>query len=331
MKPLCIVYATDDGYLMPTMVAAASALSWAGDVSSVQIHILDTGIADDGWDNFEKSLRIHFGQTFGLKRHKIERALFSGFKTWHGSVGTYARLLIPDLIPDADWCVYCDGDTLFTDDPLKLRQIFDSNFAIQGHADWQIPEMNRSRKEWFERNGLGWVPDQYVCAGFLLMNLDWFRKNDGAKRCLDFIRQYSDVVHPDQDALAYVCRGHVGILPDEWGRFSWDAFRNGRPGCLHYASDLPWKLMTNKYRDYNDAHKLWFEYGKALLGLEMGDILGSNFDSCVMIRKRLWRIVFQSFSILMRMIPVLRRTSMGNYCTRHYSSWRIKESVKIGR
>ena len=317
MKPLCIVYATDDGYLMPTMVAVASALAWAADVSSVRVHILDTGIADAGWDDFEKNLRGHFGRAFGLTRHKIDQALFSGFKTWHGSVGTYARLVIPDLIPDADWCVYCDGDTLFTDDPSKLQQVFDSRYAIQGHADWQIPEMNQSRKEWFERNGLGWVPEQYVCAGFLLMNLDWFRKNDGAKRCLEFIRQHSDVVHPDQDALAYVCRGHIGILPDEWGRFSWDAFRNGRPGCLHYASDLPWRLMTNKYLDYNDAHKLWFDCAREMLGLRMRDLLNPPLRPFVMLRKLFFQGVFKFLSrlVVRGLIP---GGALKEYCIRHY-------------
>ena len=305
---------------MPTMVAAASVLAWVKDVSFVQIHVLDTGIADVGWDDFEKNLRGHFGQASRLTRHKIDQTLFSGFKTWHGSVGTYARLLIPDLIPDADWCVYCDGDTLFTDNPLKLQQVFDAQFAIQGHADWQISEMNRSRKEWFERNGLGWVPEQYVCAGFLLMNLDWFRKNDGAKRCLDFIRRHPDVVHPDQDALAYVCRGHIGVLPDEWGRFSWDAFRNGRPSCLHYASDLPWKLMMNRYRDYNDAHKLWFSYAEKLVGLRIEDVFGRGVDNRTMAVKLRWRVVFKALASLVRTFPALRRSKIGDYCSRHYTS-----------
>ncbi|MBQ0031772.1 MAG: hypothetical protein KBT68_03110 [bacterium] len=151
MNTLHVVYATDDGYLVPTMVAAASVLAWVKDVSFVQIHVLDTGIADVGWDDFEKNLRGHFGQAFRLTRHKIDQTLFSGFKTWHGSVGTYARLLIPDLIPDADWCVYCDGDTRFYSFFNLIGFFFfcaGISFAVWGEDAKKFIDRNRIPLAW---------------------------------------------------------------------------------------------------------------------------------------------------------------------------------------
>lgn len=130
-----IVYATDVGYLTPTLISVASALKWASCRRHLHIHVLDVGIGDDNWKTFEQRLRCRFGMEFALSRHVLLRDMFCGLPQYHNSIGAYARLFLPQLLKNEDWCVYCDGDTLFTNDPLALCNVWNSTFQIQGWLD----------------------------------------------------------------------------------------------------------------------------------------------------------------------------------------------------
>lgn len=319
---LHLIYATDEGYLIPTFVSAVSAVLWASDKSALRIVILDIGIADPKWLDFEQRLRRAGGEKFLLYRHKVDVSKFMDFKSYKGSLGTYARLDIPRIFPDLSWCVYADGDTLFTDDPLKLREVYDSRYAIQGQPDnenWDYDETGVSLKQrWFERNGLGWNSSQYVCAGFLLMNLDWFRSNNGTERCLCFLKEYPDCKNHDQDALSYVCRGYVSFINDRWGILSRNAFLRGKPGCIHYAADAPWKLMSSRRKDYNDAHKLWFDFAYRHLGLGFVDLLTEPYKKNVMWRKFSLRFVFKLIYPIARFFGF--KSPIGRYLHKHYIS-----------
>lgn len=317
-RALHIVYATDDGYLIPTLVAMASAVKHACNPDALVFHILDTGISGDKWSWFESRAMALEGKGARIVRHVIDMTKYDGFPRWHGSLGLYARLEIPDLLSESDWCIYADGDTLFLNDPMRLMELCDAKFAIQGHADWLIKEDGKSAQErWFAENGFGWREDQYCNSGLLLMNLAWFRAHDAAKKCREFIKDNPGIRFPDQDALAYVCRGKIGLLPDEWGRFSWDAFRTPARGCLHFASDLPSRLMANRYLDYNDAHKLWFDCAREMLGLRMRDVLNPPLRPLVMLRKLVFRCVFKCLSKLV-VWKLACCESLREYCIRHY-------------
>ena len=320
---LHLVYNSDGGFVMPTLVSAASAVAWTSDLSQLVIHVLDTGIEDDEWWKFEETLRHRFGVEFGIQRHQIDCALFAGLRKWRGvSYATYARVLDAEVLKEVSWCLHCDGDTLFTDDPLNICAEYDSSCAMQGHVDWQKAGIPSAQQLWFQDKGLGWDPEQYVCCGVMLVNLDWFRANDVAEKCLDFLRRYPDAPFVDQEPLNYFCRGKIGYLPNRWGMFSWDAFRTVRPGCLHYASDLPWKLMTNRYLDYNDAHKLWFFYVEKLLGFRFGTMVEGGVRPFIFARKMAFRMVFKVVRALCSLVPVLSHSAIGDYCLRHYSSKR---------
>lgn len=271
-----IVYATDENYLNPTLVAVASALAWANDRRKLNIHILDVGFGDELWARFVSKIRHRFGSEFGLVRHRIDVGIFKNFKSWHGSLGTYARLCIPELLNDVDWCVYADGDTLFVQDPLILESIFDPQKAIQGHEDWLPSENFAQRKLWYESNGLDWDYGQYFCAGFVLMNLNWFRAKDAMRSCIKFLESHLDVICPDQDALAVTCCGNVGRLPEQWGMFSGRVFDKGQPlpACIHYAAELPWKFEFKRYLGYSDVKRVWLRYAERLLRLKPKDFGG---------------------------------------------------------
>lgn len=253
-KKLHIVYATDQCYLFPTQVAASSAIACSSRRSYICIDILDCGVPDEEWDCFVRELRERLGNEFGLVRHKIDMRRYDEYPSWHGSKGLYARLELPIILSDIDWCVYADGDTLFTDDPLKLADLCSNEYALLGHED----DFDDKQKKWHEDHELPFDCRRRICSGFLLMNLKWFRANDGSKRCLRFVESYPDVVFPDQDALNYVCIGKIGLLPDEWGKITYLANAQTQRGCFHYVAARPWEMNQKGRLPLDSLQRIWF-------------------------------------------------------------------------
>lgn len=299
---LHIAYATDDGYLIPTLVAISSALHWAGDNSSCLIfHILDVDMSDQKWRMFEDKLRCNFGNGFGIVRHTINSEMFAGFRQWHGSLAAYARLLLPDLLPDVDWCLYCDGDTLFTGDPLLLKNYFGGKYALIGHRD----NDSHLQAKWFPAHGYSFNVDEYVCSGFLLMNLGRFRTDNLSNKCFEFISKHSDVLFPDQDALNVVCGGNILQLRDNWGQFGYKYGRITEPGCIHYGSQQPWKLKYTKHRGMLDIEYLWFVFARKICRLSLKEVLMGKS----MLKYHLLRVVtlaFKSVNLILSKVPFSR-------------------------
>lgn len=110
-----IAYTTDANYLDYCLVSAASAAFGAGPGLEIVFHLVETGLSDEAWQKFrEKVVSVNGKAT--CRRHTIRLDAFSGAKGWRGNRIVYARLLLPQLIDDADWVLYVDGDTLFLGD-----------------------------------------------------------------------------------------------------------------------------------------------------------------------------------------------------------------------
>lgn len=285
---LHIVYATDNGYLLPTVVAACSAAFWTSENERVVIDILDCGLDEESWTILCKKVKQI--KDILIVRHPIDMSRFNNYREWNNSRGIYARLLLPDILNDVDWCVYCDGDTLFTDDPLKLEKYCDGRYALVGHKD----NDNTVQAEWFPTHGIEWNRSQYVCAGFVVINLRWMREHDGVKRLFDFISEMRPPFN-DQDALYFVCKGFVNQLENGWGVFGYLSTIESMRGCVHYASDQPWRLRYTPHRGMLDIKRFWFVCARQLAGYSVADCVGKSgvVKYCWMLFVSKWfRLVF---------------------------------------
>ena len=240
---------------------------------------------------------------------------FDSFGSWHSSKSAYARLKLEGILSDVKWCVYCDVDTLFVDDPLKLLTLFDPTKVIIGHEDKL--EADQVHVTWLKSKGM-LNGDSYVCSGFMLMNLEEFRKENIGSKCIDFIATNPDVKYPDQDALNMYCRGRVGYTPEGWGIFSWEAFKYGKPSCIHYVADLPWKIMTSQYLDFNDPQWLWFDCAKKLYGWRVRDVaIGYSFWP--FIRRLMIGFICRTFARFIWAIGIANPGRITSYLLKHYA------------
>ena len=187
------------------------------------------------------------------------------------SYPTYFRLLVCDLLPDYDKCIYLDIDTIVLED-LSLfyaQDIEDFYLAGVRAAGYQFNAVHNIR-----RLGLPDVSD-YINAGVLLMNLKKLRQDTMSKKFLDLIKaKYHD---QDQDILNVACYGKIKILPFKYNLMTKyekmfdqcigakvyaqseidEAIEN--PVIVHYADKIkPWQNLSVYFGEH------WWMFARKL-------------------------------------------------------------------
>jgi lipopolysaccharide biosynthesis glycosyltransferase len=274
-----IVFASDAGYLRQLLVATCSAVrATRDDTERLDVHVLDCGIPDGSWEIYAATVRRladDCGANAEIMRHVVDLAPFANLDGWtNGSKATWARLLIPKILPNVDSCVYSDCDMLFIDSPrdmLKtLRQSPDA--LIAGHLDLRSSRSQAS--EWCRRNGLSGDEKNYVCCGLLAMNLKAFREEGLVAKCLDFATRHPGVRYPDQTTLNQVCLGRTATLSDGWGLFPQEChIFDGRIKSIHFAGGYPWRTRCESpnvvlgLRQSGEECALWRDFETRILNL----------------------------------------------------------------
>lgn len=311
-----LIYGTDDNYWFPTAVSAASAALGAS--QPLTIHLFDLGVSDEHYDEYLTLIR-KANSNVSCERHLIDKSMFDGFGEWRGSVATYSRMFIQDILPDIDWAVYVDGDTLWLGDIAKLWELRDETKLIQASEDPPMPLGEKHPDDdWYAENGIEMSREGYLCMGLMMANLKAMRAEGVSEKCRAFMQKYSRPKIVDQTVLNCVCRGRTACLPVEWGVFSvWHGRADlTKDACVHYVNDLPWR-RDKLNRLVSDVVLLWYEFTERVLGLNLRKRYMSRFSWCW--RRSIFQILKYNQWIL-RMSAYLKsrfRNSHGiDECTR---------------
>ena len=280
-SPLHIVFASDRRFFRQLVVAAGSAV-YASRASGGRIclHVLDCGIDEPSWTNYAaliERVAAKANAEVSLMRHRIDMSLFTKFSDWKESKAAWARILIPDLLPDVDRCVYSDCDMLFVADPHEmLNALDDPNTLIAGHRDPSVKGLSLDEL-WCQKHGVEFDPATYLCSGLLALNLAASRKEKIVEKCFAFAAENPDVPYPDQTTLNRVCLGRKALLPDGWGLFAPECHAlSGRIKSIHYAGRAYWPWET--CRTWNAAAwmaitkeecAIWLDFETRILGLSL--------------------------------------------------------------
>lgn len=262
-----IVYGTDNNYWFPTAVSAASAAHYATKPSRIVFHLFDAGVTDENYEKYCEIVR-KASDLVSFERHLLTPEMFEGFGAWKGSVVTYSRMFMADILPSVDWAIYVDGDTLWLGDPSELWKLRDDTKMILAsidpppHLETPNPEF-----EWYRQHGMEMSVDEYLCMGLMLANLKAMREVDVPRKCKDFMSRINAPRVVDQTVLNWVCKGKTKALPRNWGVFSdWHGGVDlSRPSIIHYCQDVPW-VRRKPQKLFSDVVLLWFEFCKRVLG-----------------------------------------------------------------
>ena len=209
-------------------------------------------------------------------------------KLGHISLATYYRLFLGKLITeDVHKILYMDCDILVRGSLNELWATDIAEYALG--AAYQIDKMTLERCRALD------IPFSYgyFQAGVLLINLDYWRKNNLSQAFCDYISQNFDkIFYHDQDVLNAVLHEKVLRLPCKWNMtgnffsssiqylneideagnivrrnedYKDEIVRNAsNPIVIHYSSPLkPWKEgCTHIWRkEYLKYHKMAGYYG----------------------------------------------------------------------
>ena len=218
------------------MVLIASA---AAHVPGLEATVLDNGISAENRARID-ALGARLG--IPLRRIEIDAGRFDDLPVLRGHLtrSTYLRLLIPDLMPDADRVLYMDCDMVVTEDlsPLAALPLGD---AVVAAVPCPSPDAA-------ELADMGMAQGEYFNAGLLVMNLPVWRAEGLADRCIGLL---SDPARPlrseDQSALNLVARGRVLPLPARFNIYADPAAYTAvaelppDPAVIHYVVGMkPW-------------------------------------------------------------------------------------------
>lgn len=203
-----ICFATDDNYVKPTAIAIMTVLLTNKD-EEISIYILAQSLLEHN-----KNILCNVVQKYSPKS-KIEFCfltddIVSQFSSTikesdHVSIATYFRLYIPSLIPkDIDRILYLDGDIICAD---SLRPLYETDLKdcslVAAHDERTCDSESFQRLKYPIENG-------YFGAGVLLINVDYWRKNNIQQKTLDCVKKNKEIcVWHDQDALNKILNGTV--------------------------------------------------------------------------------------------------------------------------
>lgn len=200
-----IVCSTDNNYIMPTGVMLCS-LCINNSEEDIRIHVLGCRLTESSKRSLENIVK-KYGKDIVF--HQIDESKMADFpinrpgQSSHiSSLATYYRLFLGDIMPeDISKVIYLDGDIIVRH---SLRRMWDTD--ISGFAIAGIPDMSNNQVEPYNRllypQAMG-----YVNAGVLLINLDYWRKNNAKEMFYDLARKHPERLGcHDQDILNYVFR-----------------------------------------------------------------------------------------------------------------------------
>jgi len=257
-----IAFCVNDAYAEYIMVPIRGLLE--NNDSPIVIHVLSDYISERNVGRLKDLVSLYpFAE---LNVVIVDDSKLRGLKdTW--TIYTWYRVLLPEILDkDVHRVLYLDADVLVAGNIGELFRLDMTGKAIAGTIDFQSKDISTYKR-------CGYEPEkEYVCAGIMLMNLDYWREHNIANQVVRWGRDNNDRIQfPDQDSINYICRDAKILLPLKYdivdGFFHDDYFYKNYPQelrecvespvIIHYAGQAPWvvelsnHLLQDEWEKYN--------------------------------------------------------------------------------
>lgn len=275
-KIIPVVFATDENYVVPTYVAAYSMLQNVQEGYDFDIYIMIPDSMTERGKKILTNLEEYYDCTVNF--FNMENAFQNiEMQISYITPATYYRLLLPELLPQYEKCIYLDSDVIVAHDVSELYEMQKADVYLTGVIAGNPPLSSlkgQKRIEHEKRLGIDTL-ENYVNAGVLVFNLSAMRENELVK---EFIRRVPlKYPYQDQDILNSVCNDHIQFADRKYNvcplnRLASDAdtdlkkneidvIRNAYndPAIIHYAQpQKPWLSRSFPMASY------WWKYYDAI-------------------------------------------------------------------
>ena len=262
-----IAFCVNDRYAEYVGVTVRSICDTQHD-ADVVVHIVSDFLSDRRRRVMEEIVDIF--PNVSLRFYSVDDSDLRGLKaTW--SIYTWYRVLLPGVLPaDVHRVLYLDVDTIVTGDLSQLFTMPMAGYAIAGAMDIMSLDAEAFRRCGFRKE------KGYVCAGVMLMNLDYWRDNNTSEKMIRYgLENDARILFPDQDTINILCQDTKIVLPMKYGiqdcffrdeRLYTDRWREQMLECVddpkivHFAGCPPWI----KEFDRTVMHQRWMASNRKL-------------------------------------------------------------------
>lgn len=265
MQPYNFALCVNDKYSRYIAVTVKSICENHRD-NPVAIHILTDYISTKNQHRLKDIVSAY--QNAEIYIYAVDDSQLKGLKdTW--SIYTWYRVLVPQLLPGVSRCLYLDADTVVTDDLSELFTMPMEGKSIACAIDSEnFKDETRQRCEYGEA-------DIYVCAGVMMMNLDYWREHNLTEQIVRWgYENDARIKFPDQDTINILCNRSKIVMPVRYGVqhiFYYNPnFLGGlreqlveayhSPAIIHYAGYAPWVAENTDTL----FHPYWEKYNSML-------------------------------------------------------------------
>lgn len=271
IEPIHIAFCINDAYVPYICVTIKSIVE--NNISrEINIYVLTDIISDINKVLLDETVSDY--DCLSLHYYIVNDTLLKGLRTGNLTLHTWYRLSLPEILPnDVSRVLYLDADTIVTDNLGELFELDMGNVAVAGSLDPQSFTDKPYERCGYEKN------KQYICAGVLLINLDYWRENNLTDKIIKYARANNErLIFQDQDAINYVCQDSKIILPFRYGTVLWFFYMNElytdssyykqlydsffHPAIIHYIGCHPWQkeisirhIMYDEWLKYNNMLK----------------------------------------------------------------------------
>ena len=213
MQKYNICFSLDSNYVEQFCVSAVSILENALTQDNIDFYILDGGLTQKDKFDIESLKKI---KDFNLVYLKIDANEFKicpllkdtdeNHKDYHVTLPGYFRFKLPELLPNLDKILYLDCDVIIRSslDELFLVDLKDKSAAM-------VEDVDASKE--LERLNV----KHYYNSGIMLINLDYWRKNNIQEKLFDYVKNNSDrIVWQDQDVINAVLSDSIKPIENKW-------------------------------------------------------------------------------------------------------------------
>lgn len=280
---LHVVTGADEGYRDPLAVTLASLLMNLSAECAISLYVLDCGIRPATRRRLAAMVRRlrPDAELSWLPFDTQEYTSLQPERRSYISLATYARLRIPDLLPDLNRALYLDADLVVDADLAPLWTVSLQGRPLGAVQDSGVPVVGaRYGIRSYRALGLP-AGSAYFNAGVLLMDLTAWRTEEISGQVMAHMKTYRDELQLyDQEGLnAVLCdrwrpldfrwnvttefflrdtRIPTDPLYEDYHRVAAEAAPrvSGRPAVIHYTSSLkPWHgtsrhPMSDRYFAY---------------------------------------------------------------------------------
>lgn len=202
---LNVVYSSDENYARHVGVSIISLFENNKEFDEIYVYLIDNNISEQS-KVLLKNISINYKRKLKFIPFKD---LCENLNTDNSySLSSYARLFLGKLT-ELEKVIYLDCDSIIEDSFVNLWNLNIDNYYVAGVQD----TVNE-----FYKTSIGLDKNfRYINAGFLLINLVQWRKNNLENQFLKFIDKYKgSVPHHDQGTLNAICKEHILILEPKY-------------------------------------------------------------------------------------------------------------------